>query len=364
MRIAFIILVLLHAILHLLGFFKAFRLADFKQLSSDISKPMGLLWLLSSILFVVLSILFAVKNNCWWLVGLAAIVISQILIIGSWQDAKFGTMINVVILCVSLTGFGAWNYYANYKKEVSAIFHQHKSMPSDILLASDIAKLPELVKNYLRFSGAIGKPKISNFKAEFTGKIRKDGNAPWMPFTCVQVNFLKEPSRLFFMNAEMKGFPVGVYHCFKNGAASMHVRLFSLIDIQRLQGEEMNISETVTFFNDMCLLAPASLIDDRIKWLNIEQNKVKASFTNKNITVSAWLYFDDRGALINFRSEDRYSGNSGEKYSWSTPLKNYQHLNGNQIMGDAETIYTYPDADFVYGTFKLRTIAYNLNDNN
>jgi len=200
---------------------------------------------------------------------------------------------------------------------------------------------------------------VNNFKIEFTGKIRKDEKSEWMPFTCEQYNFMETPTRLFFMKAAMKGLPIGGYHSFKNGVAYMDIRLFSLFTVQYLDGMEMNLSETVTFFNDMCVVAPATLIDKRIKWLEVGNNKVKASFTNNNITVSAWLYFNDKGELINFISDDRYAGDTGKQFPWATPLKDYQEINGYRLMKNAETIYSYPDRDLVYGTFKLTRIEYN-----
>jgi len=92
------------------------------------------------------------------------------------------------------------------------------------------------------------------------------------------------------MNAKMKSLPVAAYHCFKNGDAFMDIRLLSLFKVQYQEGPEMDLSETVTFFNDMSCLAPPTLIDKRIKLLDVDGNKVRASFTNNNISVSAWLY--------------------------------------------------------------------------
>lgn len=42
----------------------------------------------------------------------------------------------------------------------------------------------------------------------------------------------------------------------------------------------MDKTETVTLFNDMCLMAPATLIDRRIQWQEIDRNSVKATFIN------------------------------------------------------------------------------------
>ena len=361
MRIAILVLFTIHGLIHLMGFAKAFQYAEMKQLTIAISKPVGVMWLMATLLFITSAILFLLKKDYWVIFSIAAVVISQIVIILSWQDAKFGTIVNVIILIASIIGYGTWSYYNKYQNDVKTNLQQKEYFQNSLLTEMDIQQLPEQVKKYLRYTGSIGKPKVNNFKIEFTGKIRKDEQSEWMPFTCEQYNFMETPTRLFFMKAAMKGLPIGVYHCFKNGVAFMDIRLFSLFKVQYQDGAEMNLSETVTFFNDMCVVAPPTLIDKRIKWLEVEENKVKASFTNNSITVSAWLYFNNKGELINFISDDRYAS-AGKQFPWATPLKYYHEINGYRLMGSAETIYSYPDRDLVYGTFKLISIKYNCKD--
>jgi hypothetical protein len=109
---------------------------------------------------------------------------------------------------------------------------------------------------------------VKNFKIEFTGQIRKDEQSEWMPFTSEQYNFLNTSTRLFFLKATMKHLPVAGLHSYKNGNAFMDIRLFSLFKVQYQSGKEMGIAETVTFFNDMCCMAPGSLIDPRINGLS------------------------------------------------------------------------------------------------
>src|SRR5690606_8752857 len=100
-------------------------------------------------------------------------------------------------------------------------------------------------KKYLRYTGAVGKSKVKNFKVEFSGEIRKNEQSEWMPFTSVQYNFLDAASRRFFMKATMKGLPVAGFHNFENGKAFMDIRLLSLFRVQYQEGAEMNIAETV-----------------------------------------------------------------------------------------------------------------------
>ncbi len=100
MRLAFTFLVLIHGLIHIMGFAKAFRLADIYQLSQNISKPIGMFWLLVSVLFILSTVLYLFKNEWWFVFALFGVVISQVLIIMYWKDAKFGTIANLIILMV------------------------------------------------------------------------------------------------------------------------------------------------------------------------------------------------------------------------------------------------------------------------
>ena len=69
-----------------------------------------------------------------------------------------------------------------------------------------------------------------------------------------------------------------------------------------------------------------------------------------------------RGQLINFISDDRYAVSDMKQYRFSTPVKEYIQINGINIFKYGETVWHYPDGDFVYGKFYLKSIEYNVSD--
>ena len=359
MRIALLLVLLIHGLLHLIGFAKAFNMYNARQFVQPISKPLGILWLLAFLFCLLTALLIAFKNNYWWVLAFAAVVLSQLLIIYVWRDAKFGTFANMMILLAAVIGYGNWSYYKKYTTDVASALQQKAYFNNSMLTENDLQHLPEPVKKYIRYTGCIGKPKVNNFYLQFQGKIRKDDQSEWMPFSSEQYNFMNVPTRLFFMNAVMKKMPVAGYHSFQNGHAFMDIRLLSLFKVQYQDGRDMNTAETVTFFNDMCCMAPATLIDKRISWELTDSNSVKAIFTNNGITISADLFFNKTGELVNFKSSDRYNTNAGKKLPWSTPLKNYRRINGYNLAGYAETLYTFPDKTLCYGVFETKTVRYN-----
>lgn len=106
MKIVFLIVVILHGLIHLLGFIKAYGIKEVKELTLPISKPMGLVRLSATVLFVIYGIMYIANADYDWAVGLIAVVISQVLVILYWKDAKFGTIANMIILLVLIDLLG------------------------------------------------------------------------------------------------------------------------------------------------------------------------------------------------------------------------------------------------------------------
>ena len=72
MKIVFALLLLLHGLIHLSGTAKAFGIADMPQLTQQISKPMGIVWLCAALLFVVTTVALLSWPARWWMIGAAA----------------------------------------------------------------------------------------------------------------------------------------------------------------------------------------------------------------------------------------------------------------------------------------------------
>lgn len=359
MRIAFIVILVSHGLIHLVGFTKAFGIYNYKGITSDISKSIGLLWLSSVVFFIITSILYSTKFNYWWLFALIAIILSQMLIIYFWNDAKYGTIANLIILFVSIIGFQSWNFENKYRNDFTQGIERTQNSENEILSKEEIQHLPTIVQKYLEYVGAINRPKVKNVKAVFEAEMRSK-TQDWFKLKTEQHNFFDKYERLFFLKANVKGMPTQGYHLYKNGKSSMTIKLLSMIPVVSISGDEMFESETVTLLNDMCFLAPATLIDERIRWEEISSKSVKATFTNNATTVSAILYFNDKGQLVNFESLDRYDVNKMKKYKFSTPLKNYKPINGFNLANYGEAIWHYPEGEFVYGRYHLKEIQYNL----
>ena len=361
MRLALVFLVIIHGLIHLFGFIKAFNLGTVNEFTQPFSKTSGFLWLLAAVAFLISAAGILLQKRWWWITTLAAVSLSQILIFGQWKDAKFGTALNVLIFATTIVGFAGWYFYNSYQKDVREILSSILPVKSSLVTETDLQPLPSLVQKYLKYVGVVNTPKLQNVKILFEGEIRGKGK-DWFSFQSEQHNTFDTPNRLFFIRGKMKGLDMPGYHAYKDGTASMKVKLFSLFTVANNKGKEMDIAETVTVFNDMCIMAPASLIDPRIQWADIDNQSVKAIFSHKGITISAQLIFNEIGQLINFISDDRYdvSGKTPLRFRFSTPISDYTTINGFNVPAYGEARWHYPEGEFVYGKFNLKDIVYNI----
>ncbi|MFO0734708.1 MAG: DUF6544 family protein [Labilithrix sp.] len=356
MRVALAILLVVHALIHLMGFAKAFELARAPQLTMPISRTMGLVWLAAAMVLVGSSAALFAAPRWFWLLAIAGAIVSQAAIVTSWHDARFGTAANVLALVAGVHGaFASRPFGLRAEYEASTALHVARLTrltATPPVTESELAPLPPLVQRYLRYAGVVGRPHVQGFRARFTGRIRSGPSAPWMPFTGEQHNFTEPKTRLFSMQATTRGLPVDGLHSYDESGARMRVKVLSLVSVVDAKGPDFTRTETVTLFNDMCVMAPATLLDPTIRWRTLDASSVEGTFTNGPHTIRAVLVFDDAGALVNFWSDDRPAlapdGVTFVPQRWSTPLRDYRERGGVRLASRGEARYAAPEGEYAY----------------
>ncbi|MEX0845067.1 MAG: hypothetical protein WD022_07280 [Balneolaceae bacterium] len=97
MKIAIALLMVIHGVIHLLGFFKAYDIAEIEELKQPVTKKIGILWLIAFLIFAAMAVFFLAEIKIWMVFGISGLILSQALIIQTWQDAKFGTIPNIFL---------------------------------------------------------------------------------------------------------------------------------------------------------------------------------------------------------------------------------------------------------------------------
>lgn len=370
MRRVLAALIALHALIHLMGAARAFGLAELPELIRPISPLLGGVWLAAAILLLGAAVALLVRRRWWWAIGALGLVASQVAIAAAWTDAQAGTLPNLVVLVAVIYGFlteGPTSFRAAFEAAAASGLARVRALPPPaVVTEADLAPLPVPVQRYLRAVGVLGRPRVVSYRLRFRGRIRGGPGDGWMSFEADQQSFTDEPARLFLMDATMRGVPVQAFHRFTGARATMQVKLAGAIKIVDAHGPILDRSETVTLFNDMCILAPGSLLSPSIAWEELDDRRARARFTNGDHTISAVLCFDEQGLLADFVSDDRSrSSRDGRTFTqlrFSTPVRDYRQYGPVRLAahGEARWHAPAPEGEFTYGELELLEISYDV----
>jgi len=363
MKYVFIIIIFIHGLIHLLGFLKGFGFKEVKELTLPISKPMGIVWLSTTILFLAYGISFIMNSKYSWLLGFLAVVISQILIILFWKDAKFGTIPNIIVLIVSVISFGYYNFQRFVQQETIHLLSQNKTFEKRIITEKDIQHLPLPVKKWLNHSGVIGKPYINLGrvlqKAEMKMKPEQEN---WMNATAIQYTTIDIPAFIWTVDVKMNSFlKFQGRDKFENGIGKMLIKIHSLINVVNETGEKLDEGSIQRYLGEMVWF-PSLALSPYISWEQIDSLTAKATMTYKGTSGSGTFYFNSEGDFIKF-SAMRYMGNNpdSKRREWVLLVDEHKSFEGIKVPSKMTATWKLDSKDWTWIKLEITDIEYNEN---
>jgi len=95
-----------HGLIHLMGGFSELGIAKIEGLSGKtlflipdtLRTILGVVWLIAVALFLISALGLAIDQRWWKIIAIGAVIVSQILVVIWWTDAKWGTIPNILIV--------------------------------------------------------------------------------------------------------------------------------------------------------------------------------------------------------------------------------------------------------------------------
>lgn len=362
LKIFLLIILFIHGMIHILGFLKAFQLAEINQLTQHISKPMGILWLLAFILLFAAAIQFISNHDLWWITGLTAVILSQILIIIFWQDAKFGTIPNIIILLVAIIAFAGWSFNREVKNEIEEMLSRRSGDRKEILTEEKISHLPPVIQKWLKNSGAVGREKIHTVYLKQRGKIRlKPEQEKWYDAKAEQWFSVDNPAFIWKVKVDMM--PLMFFtgrDKFSDGKGSMLIKILSLINIVNSSNNEKINQATLQRYLGEIVWFPTAAVSPYIKWEQVDSLTARATMTYNGTTGSALFYFNENGDFVKFRAM-RYMEvkDDSQLKEWTITLNEYKIYDGIKIPFKGEATWKLDNGDFTWYKLEIYNVKYN-----
>lgn len=362
MRIMFIIIIGVHALIHFFGFFKAFEIAQFDALTKPVSKPMGMAWLLAGLILIIALFLYAMKSPYWWAVSLVGVVFSQILIFAFWKDARFGTILNIVILIPAFLAYFSYSFQSQISVERTEMLEKANGSSSAVLAEADLTELPVPVQNWLMKSGAMGKPipQIVYLEQELEMQMKQD-DEKMSPAIADQYFTTDPPAFNWSVKMEMNPIiPVTGRDKFEDGKGEMLIKLLSVFPVANAK-DSPNIDEaTLQRYLAEIVWFPSAAISPYITWESIDDQSARATMEYKGTKGSGVFYFDEVGNFEKFVAMRYKDAEDPEKLEWVVEAIKIQELNGIKVPVDCEAKWKMDGEYWTWLKLRVTRVDYDL----
>jgi hypothetical protein len=349
--------------IHLFGFLKAFGISEFDAISQPISRSCGLIWLAAFCLFMAAAIAYLNEYDYWWIIGLLAVLVSQFLIIVYWSDAKYGTILNVIILVASILACSSFSFKKAIVDETSRMLTNGETSPAAVISEEMMSDLPDIVQKWLNDSGIVGKETISHVYIEQSAQmLMKPEQTDWYNATAKQYFTVEPPAFNWSVSLQMNPFMYVVGRDkFVDGNGEMIIKLFSLIPVVNAKENEKIDQATLQRYLAEIVWFPSAALSPYITWAPIDDRSVKATMMYKGTEGSGIFHFDEQGSFEKFTAM-RYAeiDEKSEPKLWTVTATRSEIRNGVKVPVELSAKWKLDGADWTWLKLKITDIEYGV----
>lgn len=274
-------------------------------------------------------------------------------------------MLKTVVLVAALIAVGAigwvaiatWRTAAAIDAELAAMLANAR--PAGVIVTEDmVARLPEPVQRYLRYSNVIGTPIPSTVRLTQAGRIRGAPDANWMALEAEETYTTNPPAfvwRAWFPRRQLP-FVLGRDE-YAGARGSILMKMAGTFAVANEHGAELGPAGLMRYLNEM-MWFPAAFLGTNVTMTQVDSHSFNVTIADSGVTASATLFIDAEGRLTNFRAT-RYNTGSRSMETWETPIRDYGDYNGMRLPSRGEGVWKLPSGDFSYIDLEILTVAYD-----
>lgn len=367
LRIIFASIVLVHGLIHLMGFANQWNIKKFNQftgitlfpVSENLSKIIGIIWLLTALLFIISAVGYVIEMDWWWIFGFASVIISQLLIIIYWKDAWAGTIPNVIIFIAAIISCSISSFNNKINDETVQLFSNVKGS-YNVITKEMAQELPPLVQKWIKRSGIIGKENINTVRLKQKAQMKSKSDGDWMDVNAVQYFRTDEPGFIYKIDVDaVPLISMAGRDKYENGTGNMLIKISGLYTLTDAGCEEIDQGTMIRYISETFWF-PSFAFSKYIKWEQIDENTAKATMTYKGKAEHILVTFTSEGDVKKIEAE-RYGEFDG-KYSkehWSILNTSYKEFDGIRIGNVSEVMWKLKSGDFTWFKLEITELEYN-----
>lgn len=371
MRIALILLLALHGLIHLLGFLRWSRLRRVPGLSGHTLVPLsasgqrayGLLWFATMLVLLAAAALYAGRHAWWSGTALAGVLLSQCLIVFAWHDARLGTIANALLVISALVGLAQADFMRRTDSEIRALLAQASSRTVTVVDQPELQHLPPPVRRWLEASGVVGRERLRTVRLKQRGELRVSPASGWMPARADEYFSVEPPAFIWKVDtAMMHILPVAGRDKYAGGRGHMLIKALSLIDVVDSADEKIDHGSLLRFLGETVWF-PSAALAPYIEWEPIDEMTARATMRQGGLDASAVFTFSDQGRVLAIRAERYLGGGQNAKLTpWSVSCSEWRTFEGVEIPNRGQVSWALASGDFTYYRWEILDVEFNRSE--
>ncbi|HYX09624.1 MAG TPA: DUF6544 family protein [Bacteroidales bacterium] len=362
MKYIFTILLLIHGLIHIMGFSKAFGLARLEQLTLPVSRIAGIAWLAAGLLFIAAAIAYFSNKSIWAYLAAPAVIISVILIVMAWKDARFGLIPDIIVALVIVISVAITIFNKQTGTAFSDLLTANQTkQKSNTISESELAALPFPVRNWLVKSGATNRERDNKVWLQQNAVMElKPGQEKGYKATAQQVFSVSPPAFVWAVKMDMMP-ALNVYgrDQFIDGKGRMLIKMAGIFSLVDETGNKINEGSLQRYLAEIVWF-PSAALSPYITWEEIDSLSVRATMMYKGTKGSGVFRFNNNGDFVQF-STMRYKGNDpdAKRYKWVVNARKYDKKNGIRIPVKSDVTWELKDGNWTWMKIEISDILYN-----
>ncbi len=365
----FAIIILIHALIHLMGFVKEWKIARVPGLTGktlvplppQMAKTAGVLWLAACLLFILCGIGIILGKEWWMILGAIGAIISQAMIILYWRDAWAGTIANLILVVGIILAWGALSFSNRIAAEVKQIHAANAGTTARTVTREMLAGLPKPVQRWLAGSGIVGREAPHSVRLTQRGMMRTGPEKDtWMEVAAEQHITMDAPAFIWRGDIKMYGMPViSARDRFADGRGGMTIKLLSLVMMEDAAGGKIDQAAMQRYLVEM-VWYPWAALAPSLRWEPIDSRSARVSMSYKGVSGSCVFHFDETGEVAGF-SADRYMGGGKDAVleKWLGTTRGYGTMGGIRMPVKVEVAWKLRKGDFTWYKFEIEHLDYD-----
>ncbi|HEY6100041.1 MAG TPA: DUF6544 family protein [Anaeromyxobacter sp.] len=277
----------------------------------------------------------------------------KVLVAAAWAVASAAMLAVVFLAAVDVS------FHRGFVRDAEQVRGRAGVQPDAPVTEEDLRAVPEPVARWVRWSGAVGKKRISALRVLHNGRLRTGGDRPWMPIHGEYLITTRKPSFQWYGKAKVApAVSVAAVDSYFEGEGHTVVKALSAFPVVDASSSDVGESAFGRCIAELSL-APTFFLDRELVWCERSgPDSASCTVADGRFSADAELFVNRDGSLdrvVVMRRFDRGGGRSTLERFTGKSSEPRSH-GGRMFPGRIDGTWNLPEGDLHYVSFEIERI--------